>query len=253
MKINNLHREDSSLSLSSAVWKCHKDIATMFLKAGIEYKGRNQFNETILFVSACGNNSTLTEILIEGGCDLNECTRSWTALHVAAARNHDEVLRVLVKHGCDLNVRDRDGRNHFPTTKTPNISFFCSSGFNALMLAILNENLKNIKLLVQAGCTINIEELYSIPCVAKQLAKYPEIERILWNERTRAKDLKELCRLRIRSQLGQRLWKKTSVLTLPARLKDYVALKELFSSCEEQQQQQQQITSGRILIQAIKS
>jgi ankyrin repeat protein len=92
-----------------AVWKCHKDIATMFLKAGIEYKGRNQFNETILFVSACGNNSTLTEILIEGGCDLNECTRSWTALHVAAARNHDEVLRVLIKHGCDLNIRDRDG------------------------------------------------------------------------------------------------------------------------------------------------
>jgi ankyrin repeat protein len=81
----------------------------MFLKAGIEYKGRNQFNETILFVSACGNNSTLTEILIEGGCDLNECTRSWTALHVAAARNHDDVLRVLVKHGCDLNIRDRDG------------------------------------------------------------------------------------------------------------------------------------------------
>jgi ankyrin repeat protein len=96
-----------------AVWKCHKDIATMFLKAGIEYKGRNQFNETILFVSACGNNSTLTEILIEGGCDLNECTRSWTALHVAAARNHDEVLRVLVKHGCDLNIRDRDGRKTF--------------------------------------------------------------------------------------------------------------------------------------------
>jgi hypothetical protein len=51
-------------------------------------------------------------------------------------------------------------------------------GFNALMLAILNENLKNIKLLVQCGCSINIEELYSTPCLAKQLTKYPEIERI---------------------------------------------------------------------------
>lgn len=120
------------------------------------------------------------------------------------------------------------------------------------MLAILNENVKNIKLLVQSGCAINIEELYSTPCVAKQLAKYPEIERILWNERTRAKDLKELCRLRIRSLLGQRLWKKTSVLPLPTRLKDYIALKEVFISCEEQQQQQQQTTSARIL-QAIKS
>ena len=109
-------------------------------------------------------------------------------------------------------------------------------GFNALMLAILNENLKNIKLLVQCGCLINIEELYSTPCLAKQLSKYPEIERILWNECTRAKNLKELCRLRIRSSLGQRLWKKTSSLPLPTRLKDYIALKELFASCEEQQQ-----------------
>lgn len=224
-----VRRPTRNLLLCLAVWKCHKDIATMFLKAGIEYKGRNQFEETILFVSACGNNSTLTEILIEGGCDLNECTRSWTALHVAAARNHDEVLRVLVKHGCDLNIRDRDGKeekkNSFPDSRR-------SSGFNALMLAILNENVKNIKLLVQCGCAINIEELYSTPCLAKQLTKYPEIERILWNESTRAKNLKELCRWRIRSALGQRTWKKTALLPLPSRLKDYVALKELFLTCE---------------------
>jgi hypothetical protein len=212
----------------------------MFLKAGIEYKGRNQFNETILFVSACGNNSILTEILIEGGCDLNECTRSWTALHVAAARNHDDVLRVLVKHGCDLNTRDRDGKNTSDTTHVYQRDIVCLAlvlGFNALMLAILNENLKNIKLLVQCGCSINLEELYSTPCLAKQLAKYPEIERILWNERARTKNLKELCRLRIRTCLGQRTWKKTMHLTLPTRLKDYVALKEIFTSWDDQQQQ----------------
>jgi hypothetical protein len=122
------------------------------------------------------------------------------------------------------------------------------------MLAILNENLKNIKLLVQSGCLINIKELYSTPCLAKQLTKYPEIERILWNESTRAKNLKELCRLRIRSSLGQRLWKKTSLLPLPTRLKDYVALKELFTSYEEQQQQQQTLTRiPRTNIQAVQS
>ncbi|CAF3363223.1 unnamed protein product [Rotaria socialis] len=209
-----LRNKRTSRAFDLAVWKCHKDVATMFLIAGIEYNGRNQFNETILFVSACGNNSTLTEILIEGGSDLNECTRSWTALHVAAARNHDEVLRVLVKHGCDLNIRDRDG-------------------FNALILAILNENLKNVKLLVQCGCSINIEELYSTLCLAKQLTKYPEIERIVWNECTRVKNLKKRSRFRIRSSLGQRTWKKTLQLPLPTQLKDYITLKELFSSCDE--------------------
>jgi ankyrin repeat protein len=215
----------------------------MFLKAGIEYKGRNQFNETILFVSACGNNSTLTEILIEGGCDLNECTRSWTALHVAAARNHDEVLRVLVKHGCDLNIRDRDGiYDVFLSLRLFTLSSLHSVGFNALMLAILNENFKNIKLLVQCGCSINLEELYSTPCLAKQLAKYPAIERILWNERTRAKNLKELCRLRIRASLGQRTWRKAGHLQLPNRLRDYVALKEIFATCEDQQPPQASLT-----------
>jgi ankyrin repeat protein len=104
----------------------------MFLKAGIEYKGRNQFNETILFVSACGNNSTLTEILIEGGCDLNECTRSWTALHVAAARNHDEVLRVLIKHGCDLNIRDRDGKEKKQKSFSRFSSFILAHRFQCL-------------------------------------------------------------------------------------------------------------------------
>ncbi len=120
------------------------------------------------------------------------------------------------------------------------------------MLAILNENLKNIKLLVQCGCSINIEELYSTPCLAKQLAKYPQIERILWNERTRAKNLKELCRLRIRSSLGQRTWKKTSQLPLPTRLKDYVALKEFFVSYEDQQQTTC-IRSSPMNLQAIQS
>ncbi|CAF3954547.1 unnamed protein product, partial [Rotaria sordida] len=44
--------------------------------------------------------------------------------------------------------------------------------------------------------------LYSTLCVAKQLRKYPEIERILWNEFTRVKNLNEKCRrLRIRSCL----------------------------------------------------
>ena len=201
----------------------------MFLKAGIEYKGRNQFNETILFVSACGNNSTLTEILIEGGCDLNECTRSWTALHVAAARNHDEVLRVLVKHGCDLNIRDRDGKEkqNFVFSFKYILGFFLVKGFNALMLAILNENLKNIKLLVQCGCAINIEELYSTPCLAKQLAKYPEIKRILWNECTRAKNLKELCRLRIRACLGQRPLKKNITIIITNTFKRLCCIKRI--------------------------
>jgi ankyrin repeat protein len=79
-----------------AVWKCHKEIAQLFLKAGIEYKGKNIYQETILFVAACSNNIALTEILIESGCDMNETTRYWSPLHAAAARNHEQTLETLV-------------------------------------------------------------------------------------------------------------------------------------------------------------
>lgn len=99
----------SARAFDIAVWKCHKEIAQLFLKSGIEYKGKNIYHETILFVAACSNNTVLTEILIENGCDMNETTRHWTALHAAAARNHEQTLSTLVKHGCALDITDKDG------------------------------------------------------------------------------------------------------------------------------------------------
>ncbi|CAF1082038.1 unnamed protein product, partial [Adineta ricciae] len=74
----------------------------------------------------------------------------------------------------------------------------------------------------------------------------------------RVKNLKELCRLRIRTSLGQRTWKKTSQLLLPTRLKDYVALKEYFvlygdEQQQQQQQQQQQTASPPMNLRAIQS
>jgi len=90
-----------------AVWKCHKEIAQLFLKAGIEYTGKNIYQETILFVAACSNNTALTEILIESGCDMNEKTRLWAPIHAAAARNHEQTLETLIKHGCDVNIKDK--------------------------------------------------------------------------------------------------------------------------------------------------
>ena len=101
----------SARALDLAVWLGHDEIARQMLRAGFEYRGKNCFDETILFVAACANNASLTETLIErGGCDLDEVTRAnWTALHAAAARDHHRTLAVLVKHGCNLDIQDRDG------------------------------------------------------------------------------------------------------------------------------------------------
>lgn len=194
-----------------AVWKCHKEIAQLFLKAGIEYKGKNIYQETILFVAACSNNTALTEILIESGCDMNETTRLWAPLHAAAARNHEQTLETLIKHGCDVNIKDKDG-------------------LNALAHCIRNENMKSIRLLIKCGCKIDMNMINSNESLRTQLIKYPQIEQIFNKELTTVKSLKEISRLYVRKCLDQRLLAKVVHLPIPQTLRDYVSMIEIFGS-----------------------
>jgi hypothetical protein len=196
-----------------AVWKSHKEIAQLFLKTGIEYKGKNIYQETILFVAACSNNTALTEILIESGCDMNEKTRYWTPLHVAAARNHEQTLETLLKHGCAVNIVDKEG-------------------LTALAYCIRNENIRCIQLLIKCGCHIDMKKINTTECLRSQLYKYPFIEKMLVDELTRVKSLKELCRSRIRKCLDQRLVIKSNKLPLPQKLKEYITMKEVFTKPE---------------------
>jgi ankyrin repeat protein len=152
----------------------------------------------------------LTEVLIESGCDMNETTRQWAPLHAAAARNHYETLATLIKHGCDINIQDKDG-------------------LNALCYCIINENIKCIDLLIKCGCKIDMKMIRSNECLQSQLTKYPLIEKMLTSEMTRMKTLKEIARQSIRRSLNQRLIHKLNYIPLPPKLRDYIALREVFN------------------------
>lgn len=65
-------------------------------------------------------------------------------------------------------------------------------------------------------------------CLRNQLVKYPLIEQLLHQELTTVKSLMELSRLKIRKCLDQRLISKVNILPLPQKLKDYVAMREIF-------------------------
>jgi ankyrin repeat protein len=151
----------------------------------------------------------LTEVLIESGCDMNETTRQWAPLHAAAARNHYETLATLIKHGCDINIQDKDG-------------------LTALCYCVINENIKCIDLLIKCGCKIDMKMIRSNESLQSQLVKYPLIEKMLTNEITRIKTLKELARQTIRRSLNQRLIHKLNFIPLPPKLRDYIALREVF-------------------------
>ncbi|CAF0786223.1 unnamed protein product [Brachionus calyciflorus] len=203
----------SARAFDIAVWKCHREIAQLFLKAGIEYKGKNIYHETILFVAACSNNTALTEILIENGCDMNETTRHWTALHAAAARNNDQTLETLIKHGAALDIPDKDG-------------------LTALAYCIRNENFKCIKLLAKCGCKIDMNFINKTEFLRNQLIKYPKIEQILTQEITSVKSLKELSRLKVRRLLDQNLISKARHLNVPQTVKDYICMNEFFGTTQ---------------------
>jgi hypothetical protein len=66
-------------------------------------------------------------------------------------------------------------------------------------------------------------------CLRNQLVKYPLIEQLLYQELTSVKSLMELSRLKIRKCLDQRLISKVNILSLPQKLKDYVAMREIFA------------------------
>lgn len=127
-----------------------------------------------------------------------------------AARNHEQTLETLLKHGCAVDIPDKDG-------------------LTALAYCIRNENIRSIKLLVKCGCRIDLEKINSTECLRAQLDKYPQIQELLFQEKTRVKSLKEFARLKIRKCLDQRLISKCSLLPLPQVLKDYVSMKEIFT------------------------
>ena len=115
-----------------------------------------------------------------------------------------------MKHGCAVDIPDKDG-------------------LTALAYCIRNENIRSIKLLVKCGCRIDLEKINSTECLRAQLDKYPQIQELLFQEKTRVKSLKEFARLKIRKCLDQRLISKCSLLPLPQVLKDYVSMKEIFT------------------------
>ena len=198
-------------ALDLAVWKKHSGVATILIEAGCDCKSRNQFGETLLYVAACGNNSVLTEVLIQLGVDMNEMTRGWTALHVAAQRNHTDVLKVLIKHGCDVNMKDKDG----------NIP---------LNLALAQGHLENVQFLLQGGSEYNFKELVAQEYVQAQFSRNPEIEKLIRADVEKPKPLMELCRRKIRKVLGTKLPDGVKELPLPPRMKSFIKMTDVYTS-----------------------
>lgn len=91
-------------------------------KASMNYREENSEEATFtdftpLHAAALKGNTTLVELLIARGADINAtCTstsrnyiyKKGTALHIAVREGHTDVVKTLLKHGADVNARVND-------------------------------------------------------------------------------------------------------------------------------------------------
>lgn len=190
-------------ALNIAAVRGHTNIAMLLIEAGMVYDKRNQFNETLVYVAACGDNTALIDNLVQLGCDINAPSRSWTPLHVAAMRNHTQSLVCLLKHGADPNIRT-------------------VQGYTPLDVAISEGRMMIVKYLVSAGAEYNLEQLMNVPIIANQLQRNQSLLNFLQENEQLVRPLLELTRIAVRNLVGQNLSHKLRQVPLPKFLQNYV-------------------------------
>ncbi len=83
------------------------------LEAGANPNARNHEGRTLLWRAALRGDERLVEILLKYGADPARGLRvkdGETPMHIAADRGHDKIVRVFLDHGVDVNIQSRAGR-----------------------------------------------------------------------------------------------------------------------------------------------
>lgn len=192
-------------ALDIAVWKGDLPAVRVLLENGVNFKTKNCYDETVLYVAACGNCDSIAKHLIDMGSDMNETTRGWAPIHVATQRTHVEVQQVLIQEGCNVNLRETNEQR------------------SPIEIALWSECEQSVQNLIWAGCELKKSSLNQYA-----FQKRPELEDIIRRERERVKKLSEICRKVIRSSMGQQISLKSESLSLPKLLKDFICMREYF-------------------------
>jgi ankyrin repeat protein len=109
-----------------------------------------------IFVRAArnGNVETIKKMLKEGFKDIDfKYVNNWTALMLASQNGHTDIVQALLEANADSNADP----NADPNAKDCN-------NFTALMYAIWDRNINNIKLLLKYGADVSIisDEKYTV-------------------------------------------------------------------------------------------
>lgn len=143
------------------------------------------------------------ELLLSYGANINASSYQGNVLFYAIILGNMPAACVLVKHGADVNLRDEH------------------AFFDNLCLAKKQGNFDLVKLIVYAGFHFK-NMLFDL----KTLRKQPEdaIFDFLVCTMNQPRNLRDLCRMKIRKQLGKHLVYKIYKLPLPSLMQRFLAL-----------------------------
>ena len=113
--------------LDAAVQDANVDVAALLLKRGANPSGTSDDTDTPLQYSIHNDNDAMCRVLIEGGCDVEECGDDSAPIVVAAQRNNVAVCALLLEHGARLSSRsDESGETPLEIAERNEFSELCT-------------------------------------------------------------------------------------------------------------------------------
>ncbi|XP_060600877.1 serine/threonine-protein phosphatase 6 regulatory ankyrin repeat subunit B-like [Ruditapes philippinarum] len=167
---------------------------------------KDYYGKTPLYWAAYKGHVLCVEELIKFGASVNtKCRHGGTPLH-AVVSLYPECALILIKNGADVNISD-------------------NWGVTPMHLAASSGQIDVIRYLVAAGAQLSFKNLKTGD-IPKELLKHKEFcDRLITMSRN-PPSLQQLCRVKIRYQLGTSPIQKLHDLKMPRQLKDFVSLKE---------------------------
>jgi ankyrin repeat protein len=164
--------ESSDLSLIDAVSEGDIDLIKSLIDRGVDLNIRNNLGNTALLIAINLNNSEIAKMLLDAGANPN--VGRMAPLSIAIRDDHKEIVRMLIDAGANLNMKGtgyapllravRDNRpeivqmllNAKPVDKF-DLNVNDISGNTLLMIAVTNNNINTVTMLLDAGADPNIK------------------------------------------------------------------------------------------------
>ncbi len=157
-------------SFADYIAKDKTEICNLFLEAGMISTAYTGNGVPVLCVAARNDCFDKVKWLVENGADVNAISedRGYSAVMDAVWRKNYDVTRYLIEHGSDLSIISSDGQP-------------------ILVLAVGNENVRIVQLLLESGADPDIKDsmgmsargyvnLFKKPAMVKLMEKYPPKE-----------------------------------------------------------------------------